>query len=167
MIFPSHREHLSALPRISVNGLYQKLRYFSPFISGLPTRLSTGMRPVSTFPDAVSGAFRRHPLNDHHCGHHPQNTAEHEIQHVGVPGGIGQGCACDGDCNQRVDNDQNNDQKHGRSSFWREGAMWCAFFVRMWINLGAGVVGFLKKDQRWGRGRRRCRCFCVLTLFTY
>ena len=44
MIFPSHREHLSALPRISVNGLYQKLRYFSPLISGLPTRLSTGMR---------------------------------------------------------------------------------------------------------------------------
>lgn len=47
MIFPSHRDHMSALPRLSVNGLYQKLRYFSPLISGLPTRLNSGLRRLN------------------------------------------------------------------------------------------------------------------------
>ena len=41
MIFPEHKDHLTALPRISVNGLFQRLRYFAPLTTGLPTRLST------------------------------------------------------------------------------------------------------------------------------
>jgi peptidoglycan/xylan/chitin deacetylase (PgdA/CDA1 family) len=39
LIFPEHSEHLTALPRVSINGLYQKGRYFSALTSGLPTRL--------------------------------------------------------------------------------------------------------------------------------
>ena len=44
MLFADHRNHLTALPRISVNGLYQKLNYFGALTTGLPTRLKSGMR---------------------------------------------------------------------------------------------------------------------------
>lgn len=44
MIFPEHRNHMLALPRVSVNGQYQSLRYFSPLLSGLPTRMRQGFR---------------------------------------------------------------------------------------------------------------------------
>lgn len=47
MIFPEHIDHLTALPRISINGLYQKLRYFAPLTTGLPTRLGNGLKRVS------------------------------------------------------------------------------------------------------------------------
>ena len=46
MIFAEHRDHLTALPRISVNGLFQNIRHFAPLTSGLPTRLSTGWRKL-------------------------------------------------------------------------------------------------------------------------
>ncbi|MEE9314825.1 MAG: polysaccharide deacetylase family protein [Rhizobiaceae bacterium] len=47
MIFPEHREHLTALPRLSVNGLFQSMRHFSPLTSGLPTRLSAKMKKLN------------------------------------------------------------------------------------------------------------------------
>ncbi|MEP1206029.1 MAG: polysaccharide deacetylase family protein [Rhizobiaceae bacterium] len=47
MIFPGHRDHLTALPRISVNGMFQKMRYFAPLTTGLPTRLGNGLRRFS------------------------------------------------------------------------------------------------------------------------
>ncbi len=36
MIFNEHKAHLTALPRVSLNGKYQKLRYLEVFLSGLP-----------------------------------------------------------------------------------------------------------------------------------
>ncbi|MEM8750911.1 MAG: polysaccharide deacetylase family protein [Pseudomonadota bacterium] len=47
MIYPEHSEHLTALPRVSVNGLYQHLRYFAPLTSGLPTRMGQKMRRIN------------------------------------------------------------------------------------------------------------------------
>ena len=47
MIFPGHKAHTTALPRISINGLYQEMRYFAPLTTGLPTRLSNRLRRVS------------------------------------------------------------------------------------------------------------------------
>ncbi len=44
MIFPEHKGHMTALPRISVNGLFQRMRYMAPLTTGLPTRLSTKLR---------------------------------------------------------------------------------------------------------------------------
>ncbi len=46
MIFPDHANHLTGLPRVSVNGWYQQARYFSPLTTGLPTRLRQGFRRV-------------------------------------------------------------------------------------------------------------------------
>ena len=43
MLYPEHSQHMTALPRISVNGLYQRMRHFAPLTSGLPTRLSTNL----------------------------------------------------------------------------------------------------------------------------
>ena len=39
VLFPQHREHLYALPRVSLNGSYQMQRYISLFLSGAPFAL--------------------------------------------------------------------------------------------------------------------------------
>lgn len=39
MLFPEHANHLHALPRVSLNGLWQDLRYLDVLLSGAPFRL--------------------------------------------------------------------------------------------------------------------------------
>jgi peptidoglycan/xylan/chitin deacetylase (PgdA/CDA1 family) len=39
MIFPAHRDHLTALPRVSVNGNWQNAGYFEVLLSGVPFAL--------------------------------------------------------------------------------------------------------------------------------
>lgn len=46
MLFPEHRNHLTALPRISLNGEYQRLRYLDVLVSGAATALWNGFRRV-------------------------------------------------------------------------------------------------------------------------
>lgn len=46
VIFPEHREHLFALPRISLNGHYQALRYTRVLLSGTATGLANRFRRV-------------------------------------------------------------------------------------------------------------------------
>lgn len=46
VIFPDHRDHLEALPRISVNGDFQRFRYLDVLLSGAPTALLNGFRRV-------------------------------------------------------------------------------------------------------------------------
>jgi peptidoglycan/xylan/chitin deacetylase (PgdA/CDA1 family) len=40
VIFPEHRDHLHSLPRVSINGLFQRTRYVRALLSGLPTLLA-------------------------------------------------------------------------------------------------------------------------------
>ena len=47
VLFPDHREHPTALPRISVNGNFQKMRYLDVLLSGAPTALMNRFRRVS------------------------------------------------------------------------------------------------------------------------
>ncbi len=56
--------------------------------------------------------FGRHPFDDDHGRQDPQNTAEHEIKHMCIPGCVCQSRA--GNCNghQCIDNDQQDDEKH-------------------------------------------------------
>jgi peptidoglycan/xylan/chitin deacetylase (PgdA/CDA1 family) len=47
VLFAEHRDHLQALPRISVNGEFQRLRYLEVLLSGAPTALMNRFRRVS------------------------------------------------------------------------------------------------------------------------
>jgi peptidoglycan/xylan/chitin deacetylase (PgdA/CDA1 family) len=46
VLFGEHGRHLMALPRISVNGEFQRLRYLDVLLSGAPTALMNGFRRV-------------------------------------------------------------------------------------------------------------------------
>lgn len=46
VLFPEHGEHLTALPRLSLNGEYQRARYVEVLMSGAATALFNGFRRV-------------------------------------------------------------------------------------------------------------------------
>ena len=47
LIYPAHREHLTALPRVSLNGSFQNLRYLEVLLSGTAFTLFNGFRRVA------------------------------------------------------------------------------------------------------------------------
>ena len=47
MMFPAHADHLTALPRFSLSGDYQNIRYVSTLLSGVPFALFNGLRTVN------------------------------------------------------------------------------------------------------------------------
>ncbi len=46
MVFSDHRDHLTALPRVSLNGLFQNSRYLDVLLSGAPFALKSQFRRV-------------------------------------------------------------------------------------------------------------------------
>lgn len=47
MIFPAHREHLTALPRFSLSGEYQNLRHVKTLLTGVPFALFNGLKTLN------------------------------------------------------------------------------------------------------------------------
>jgi peptidoglycan/xylan/chitin deacetylase (PgdA/CDA1 family) len=46
LLYPGHESHLTALPRVSLNGDYQSLHYLDVFLSGVPFALWNRFRKV-------------------------------------------------------------------------------------------------------------------------
>lgn len=55
VLFPEHRSHLWALPRISLNGEMQRLRYLDVLVSGAGTAVFNGFRRVNVASPAAAG----------------------------------------------------------------------------------------------------------------
>ena len=55
VLFPEHAAHLTALPRISLNGEYQQLRYAKVLLSGAATAMWNGFRRVDARHPSASG----------------------------------------------------------------------------------------------------------------
>lgn len=47
VLFEGHKHHLTALPRVSLNGEYQKRRYLETFISGLPFLIKNNFKRLN------------------------------------------------------------------------------------------------------------------------
>jgi peptidoglycan/xylan/chitin deacetylase (PgdA/CDA1 family) len=47
VLFPEHRHHMTALPRIALNGEFQRLRYVQVLLSGTATALHNRFRRVN------------------------------------------------------------------------------------------------------------------------
>jgi peptidoglycan/xylan/chitin deacetylase (PgdA/CDA1 family) len=47
VLFPEHREHLTSLPRVSLNGNFQALRFVDVLLSGAPFALTNGFRRLN------------------------------------------------------------------------------------------------------------------------
>ncbi|BCJ90669.1 hypothetical protein IZ6_14040 [Terrihabitans soli] len=47
LLFPEHKDHTSALPRVSLNGYYQEKKYAELFVSGLPFAINNRFRRVN------------------------------------------------------------------------------------------------------------------------
>ena len=46
MLYPEHADHMTALPRVSLNGDYQSMRYLDLFLTGAPFALWNRFRKV-------------------------------------------------------------------------------------------------------------------------
>ncbi len=47
LVYPAHAEHMTALPRVSLNGFYQKIRYVDVLLTGTPFVLFNRLRKLN------------------------------------------------------------------------------------------------------------------------
>ena len=79
VLFKAHRDHLTALPRISVNGEFQQQRYLKVLMSGAGTAFWNGFRRGQRGLRPCPAIRPRHPLDQQHRRQHPAEAGHHVI----------------------------------------------------------------------------------------
>ena len=118
----AHANHLHALPRISINGRYQRVAHVRTMLSGITTPLANRGKMLVDGLSGVDSALRPwrqdQPFDDAHGGQDPQNPGQEEKRQVNQRSRLRQLGDRHHGRDQRI-GDHQDDQQNGADEFFQ------------------------------------------------